>query len=329
MNIARKTILASTLVALGACAESPEANATAEAEASPVVDVDEERAELRGAGAGAALGPGAKTKLADVVAAENQVSTGDGRLFVTGDEGIFELVAGGAGVTKVTRAPKQDCKFGGIVESRGVLYANCYAFPDSFVYAAPLGGDVSFRRVFTLEGAPLANGLAADAGGRLYVASTLAGQIARLAIAPDDPFTITGREVWLDHSGPLTNGLKYQAGAVYWSDGGTIKRAVVRPDGRPGPVSTLVVALTVFDDLAVDAQGIVVADFLGGALRSYDLDGCFTGSTPFAFVGPSSVARAKGPAFEPGALIVTERGGNRVSLFEPSAALGATPSQSP
>jgi len=74
----------------------------------------------------------------------------------------------------------------------------------------------------------------------------------------------------------------------------------------------------VLDDLNVDREGILVADFLGGVLRAYDPAGQATAVSTVKFDGPSSVSRALGRAgFSSSAVVVTERNANRVSLYEP------------
>lgn len=258
-----------------------------------------------------------KTNLAAVTAAENQTYTTGNRLFVTGNDGIFEIVGNTKGsATIIQRAPKQDCAFGGIVEVSGVLYANCYEFTASHIYAAKIDASPSFKRVYSLKGTLLANGLTADDSGRLYMACTFNGKILRLTPSAENPLEITRVGTWLGQSGLFTNGIKYANGSIYWTNGPAVKRATLNADGSPGNQKTLLNALAYFDDLAVDNTGMAVADYTAGAIRSYDLNGNNTGTIATGLNGPSSVQQARAP-FPVGSLIVTQRGGNQVTLVTP------------
>lgn len=257
-----------------------------------------------------------RTTLAEVTAAENQTLTSDGRHFVTGDEGIYELTPDGkGGAIAVARTTTQDCKFAGIVEVGEVLYANCYASNDSSIYAAKRAPSPEFRRIHTLEaGTRLANGLTRDPQGRLYVASTYRGRILRLTLAASDPLTIANEALWLENTGALTNGLKYHAGQIYWTDGGEIKRAALNADGSAGAPQTFAAGGSLYDDMFVDPRGLLAADFIGGYVRAFGPDGKVLASTKVDLQGPSSILAA--PAFGAGAFVVTERSGNRVSLLK-------------
>lgn len=258
-----------------------------------------------------------------IAAAENLLFTSDGRLLVSADSGIFELVREPSGAYRsqplITDAP---CSMGGMVEYRGTLYANCYDFSDARLYAAALGATpLSFRAIHALPGVTLANGLASDDTGNLYVAATFLGQILRLRVSASDPFAISAQDVWLGNPGVFVNGLKYRGGSLYWTDFATIKSAVVRADGSAGRPRTLFSDWTIafYDDLFVDDASIVAASFLAGGLRTFDVRGWPTGNTRARVLdGPSSVLPSNGRLGLPsGALVVSERNAGRVSLFIP------------
>jgi hypothetical protein len=268
---------------------------------------------------GPSLGTGKYTVLASVIGAENQLFAG-GRLFITGDKGVYELRKNAAGTyDRVTLAPEQTspfCQFGGITELKGTLYVNCYGVTQSFIFAAALTATPSFRAIYTLDGTGFANGLTSDDSGRLYVATTFQDQILRLFPSPTNPFVIATREVYQKKSGVLTNGLAHHADSIYWTDTAVIKRNTV--DRAFATFKQVVVDAAYFDDLHVDASGILAADAGNNVLRAYSLAGKATGVSKQKFGGPSSVGRALGRAgFSQNALIVTERTGNKVSLFEP------------
>jgi hypothetical protein len=299
------------LVVLG-CAD-PEAGDEAEAEPSAL-------ASAALTNESATLCCGTRTTLVEgIPAAENLMISSDQRVFVTGDEGVYVLLRGNDGSLRADKLVAPDkCAFGGITELRGTLYANCYASPDSFLYAAPLGARPSFQRIATLSGITLANGLSADATSHLFVACTGQDKILQLTLSDASPLKIAKQEVWLQGSGLFTNGLKFHDSTLYWTDSIAINSARIQANGKPGRTRTLAARLTFFDDLFVDEQGVLVADWLGSALRSYGAFGVETGATTVELAMPSAVVRAKGRAgFSARALLLTEKGANRVALYEP------------
>lgn len=258
-------------------------------------------------------------KIASIVSAENQVYTSDNRLFVTGRDGIFEIIANPDGtIGTVERAPKQSCDFGGITEAAGTLYANCSGNGAAYIYAAKVNNNLSFKRIFTYKKwVILPNGITADASGRIYVAATFLGQILRLTPSPTDTLTFANTEVWRGGTGFATNGIKFFDNSIFWTDSVFVNRIVINADGKYGKQTrVLQAALTVLDDLAVNSNGILVADYLKGVIRSYDINGRSTGTVQAHFSGPSSVAWARAP-FPVGSIIVTERSGNKVTLVTP------------
>jgi hypothetical protein len=306
MKIARALLLAATAALLLHCAS-----------------VDDEHLELDSVEAaldnvGPSLGSGRYTFLATVIGAENQVFAG-GRLFITGDKGVYELRRNAAGTyDRITLAPEQKsplCQFGGITEVKTTLYVNCYGVTQSFIFAAQLTATPSFQSIYTLACNGFANGLTSDALGRLYVATTFQDQILRL-IPSADPLVIAQREVYQKKSGGFTNGLAHHAGSIYWTDALAIKRNTV--DREYATFKQVVADFAYFDDLYVDESGILATDAANNVLRAYSLAGKPTGVTTQKFGGPSSVGRALGQAgFGQNALIITERSGNKVSVFEP------------
>jgi hypothetical protein len=251
--------------------------------------------------------------------AENLLFTSDGRLFVSGDGGIFEIVQQGGAYQKVTRHGGETCKFGGLVEVNEVIYANCYDLnASSSLFAAQLTAAPVFRAITRLDGYQLANGLTADDEGDLYIGATFQGQILRLRPSASDPFTIASQDVFVASPGVFTDGIKFFAGALWWTNFTEIDKAAITSD-RAGRTENLANALTFFDDLYVDEAGILVADALNGTINSYDPRGAFDGATPAnTFDGPSAVLPAAGRLGLPAsALVITERNSGKVSVLEP------------
>jgi hypothetical protein len=262
--------------------------------------------------------------------AENATFSAEGRLFVTGGEGAYEIVREGAGFA-ARRIYDGVCNFTGIAERGGYLYATCQEGPllggTPLLLAGAVMGEVQLQVIHRFQQVGIPNGIAFDARGRLLVAdfTPLLGKIAVLRFDSGVPPRVAQEQVWHGMSHPLANGLKVFRDAVYLTDLSQIKRIPILEDGSAGRVSVLVTRVgTVFDDLHVDEQGISVADFYGGTLLSYSLTGRMRGQSPALFSAPSSITPARGPLLAPGTLVVTEKGelgeltstnGNRVSLY--------------
>jgi hypothetical protein len=294
------------LSSLGACAN----------ELEPLPPVDDQSAELAGA---RDLSRGKRRTLVDnVVAAENQLFTSSGRLFVSGDEGVFEVEKQGTRYSARKLSTSVTCQFGGLTDYAGTLYANCYDGTDSKLLGAKLTEAPQLQPIRALPGVGLANGLTHDDKGNLYVASTFDGTILRLQLDPTDPLKVSAQDTYLPNAGLFSNGLKFHAGKLYWTAFTTVKAVDIGPDGKPGPQKELGGAFTFFDDLYVDDSGILLDDFLGGKVLAFDSKIQFLNATPNStFNGPSSVQPAQGRlGLSNNAVIVTERGANRVSVFE-------------
>jgi hypothetical protein len=266
-----------------------------------------------------------ETLVTGITAAEDLLFSTDGRLFVTGNDGIYELRRDSSGTLQATNLhPGENCDFTGVVEIKDTIYSVCTDHTNSHVFAGSLAGSPatpSFRKIYELEGILIANEIAADAQGRIYVAATLQGLILRLQIAAD-PFTVWSQESWLSTvaaAGIAPNGLRYVDSSIYWTDslGGSVHQVQVLPDGSAGLVSGFGDPGQFFDDLYVNSDGtILVTSYLAGSLRAY-------GSLPFgslyaqtpanAFVNPADVLPALGRlGFSDRDLLVTDKGANSV-----------------
>jgi hypothetical protein len=270
----------------------------------------------------AALSGGrARPLVEDIPTAENLVFTSTGRLFVSSDGGIFEIVQDGSSYRSIPRHRGETCAFGGMVEVSGTLYANCYdqANTVSTLFAAQLSDAPEFRAIHQLPGIQLANGLTSDGTSNLYVAATFQGVLLRLQLSATDPFTIAKQDTLLPDAGLFANGIKFSGGALYWTSFTLILSAELKADGSISQPQAVAGAFTFMDDLYVDDSTILAADALGGSLRSFGPQGFENGSTlPGTFDGPSAVLPAAGRlGLAEDALVVTERNGGRVSAFTP------------
>jgi hypothetical protein len=265
-----------------------------------------------------------QTLVAGITSAENLAFASDGRLFVTGNDGIYELTRSSSlAVVASVLEPGGTIFFGGMAEIDGTLYVNAYtAALNSYLYAARLTPSPKFESIYELQTTGVPNGAAADASGRLYVSDTIGGTILRVTLDPKDPLKVIGQDIWLSRAQGILapNGLKIRGSGLYFTDGLTIKRVPILADGRAGIPVTLVSELTYFDDLYVDAVGILAANYLFGSLQGFSPYGRDVLDTASGvFNGPSAVLPAKGRlGFASGDLLVTEKGGNCVAVYHPS-----------
>ena len=298
------------LLALGACASDPEPQSSAVYAQDSALSATPD------------LSRGQRRTLCDgIPAAENQLFTSTGRLFISGDEGVYEITQQGAGHSSHKLQAEASCQFGGLTEHAGTLYANCYDMvnANSSLYAAPLTQAPALRVIHALPGVALANGLTSDEDGNLYVASTFDGTILRLQLEPGDPLKVRAQDTFIASSGLFSNGIKYFDGRLYWTAFTTLKNATLRPDGQAGLQRDLWADLTFLDDLYADESGFLLDDYLNGKVIGLNAAAQQHSATPNnTFDGPSSVEPAQGRlGLSAGALVVTERGGNRVSVYEP------------
>lgn len=257
-----------------------------------------------------------ETVVTGITAAENIMFSTTGRLYVSGDDGVFELVRDSAQKMVATvRATADSCKFGGMAEYANTLYAVCYDNIHSYLYAANETNGPVFEHIHTLENITTANGLASDGQGGLYTTTTMQGMILHLEVDENNPMLIKTQQPWLSYSGGLLpNGIKIHDSTVYWGDFGTIRRC---PLSQPTTLLIHFTGLTFFDDFYVDDDGILIADYLFGSVLAYSPTGRLLGGTlPFTFASPSAVIPAEGRlGFSHRDLLITEKGPGNVAVF--------------
>ncbi len=307
-------------------AGTPDAHPTPVAEsgvdtgtATPVADA----APLDG-GTGS-LGCSTRTTLVGgVTSAENLLFlSGTGRLFVSGDDGIFEVTRGtGASVSLTKLTPSATCKFGGMTQVGAVVFANCYDLSDSHLYAANVDETSMFDSLYDLPGVQLANGLTSDSLGQLYIASTFDGRILRLTLSASGPLKITDETDLGGLPTPFApNGIKQFNGSIYLTSGAELWKAGIPEADGGSDFKKLVTAPSYLDDLFVTESTIYVADFGGPAVLAYGLDGTEQGATPKGLLAnPSSVVPALGRlGLGQDDLVVTEKPADRVAVVHPCA----------
>ncbi len=262
-------------------------------------------------------------RLVPIPDAENLRFLPDGRLIVSGGQNVYEISGSLAEGYSARPLSSENCNFTGLAVNGGRLYANC---ADGRLFSAPLSGDLALAPTGAIAGACLLNGLATGPDGALYaVDSPLAPdctaqdpRILRLLV--DDAGAIVAQQDWLvgspagglafgtDNVLRFPNGLAVDGDRFYGTDGGSVYRVVRQADGSAGELQPLHFAGSVLDDLSLVPSGLLVADFGGGRILRLDADGRLVEAGEALFESPSAVRLGQGPLFEPGDVLVTEKG---------------------
>lgn len=259
---------------------------------------------------------GAPEKLLSLPQLENSLFTGNGRLFVSGQENLYEVFRDGEGYRATALLDGTGCS--GLAEDRGHLYALCGGSgPTDFsgLYAMPLDDpDASPEPVFELQDMSLPNGMVVARGALFVTDGPVASQpkIVRLALDPSDPTAVLGQTTWLDTLPDYPNGLAWDGEALYTTfyrpgGDGHVSRLGFDADGGFAERSDLA-ARGIMDDLIVAEDTLVVTDWQASALFQVGLDGVLRQETAAnTFAQPSSVVLAGPPLFDTTVLLVTER----------------------
>jgi hypothetical protein len=275
-------------------------------------------------------GCGERTVLLDIPGAENQLFTPEGRLFISSGSGVYEVTrdAEGAFAAALISA---DCGFTGLAQRGNLLYAVC---GNGGLYAGEVTAVPVLTKIFQFEGMCIPNGTALGPDGNLYVVDEPLNisppanclppdpKIVRLIVDPVDPMHILSQEVWvqgsplgqlhlgLDNVLRFPNGLVRQGNHFFGTDGGSIYRVDLMPDGSAGEVMPLFFEATAHDDLGLAGDdALVVADFFGGRILLLSQDGTLLQETDrLLFSFPSSARLGRPPMFAPDDVLVTETG---------------------
>lgn len=287
--------------------------------------------------------------------AENLVFTPDGRLFVTG-EMVWEIIRDGDDYQAVSLTEDMAAVYAGIICYKDHLFVVCSQDKngDAWLMRAALAEKPEFEKIFQLTGFTIANGMAVDRQGRLYIADeTLVntkGKIIRLSLTDDPaPEVIESSDtIWLSgkQGAQSPNGVTIIGDDLFFTNfdisnvfcfKSEIKKVSVAGD-HPGEVETVFsrrafLNSSLLDDLTSTYYNgkyfLVSADYLKGTIlvvEAYE-----TGqkkplyeTEDDKFAGPTSCIIGQGLGFGPMDLLVTEGGivsidpdtcfGNRLSI---------------
>ena len=287
---------------------------------------------------------GSQHSIAAVPLAENTAFSDDGRLFVSGGENVYEVLADAgsdSGYALRALSANHD-NFTGLAVRGGVLYAASF---EGLLYAAQLDTEQPALLPIHNLGMNAANGMSFDEHGALYIAngpfptsSAPDPRIVRLTFAAGSPMTVSTEADWLSAGLVAPNGLRVVGDTLYWSDSAPLAgalatlRAARIGDAAPSTPPRRVAdqARAIFDDFVPYESGFLAAGYWRGSVVQFVADGA--GRYRLAaetrrgrFANPSSVRPAVGPLFPEGGWLVTEKGaldgsseaGNQLSLFQP------------
>lgn len=282
--------------------------------------------------------------------AENSLYTPDGRLFITGSN-IWEIKQVGREYQGVSLTDNIDCQFNGIVHYRNHLFAVCSADEnkDAWLMRAELAETPQFEKIYQLTGFTIANGMAVDKSGHLYIADetiiNAKGKIVRLSLTNDPiPAVVeSSMTVWLtaEEGAQSANGMTIVGDTLFFGNfdvgatGGmitSIKRTIIIGDGH-GPVETVFErpalrnSSFIDDFTSIEIEGqtcLIAADYLKGTVFTVAAQG--TGqktplfeTDPDKFAGPTSCIVGQGIGFDREDLLVTEAG---VVSIDPNSNFG-------
>ncbi len=300
-----------------------------------------------GGGLGSAAAPasclsadcGSKQRLVDIPGAENLFFTDAGRLFVTGNDNIYELLSTSGGYVAQPRSAGTagGSGFGGIAQRGNVLYVN--VFDDGGLWAAELNDAPEFSLIHAM-GLASPNGLSDGPDGELYVVNgpliAAAGlpdpKVVRLRFAPEDAMQVVEQVDWLALPGLQPNGIARRGRSLFISASrllppslGLLLRVEIAADGQASEPEVLLEFNSIPDDLSVAGDALLLSFFSEGAIALLsDRGELLSRSAAQSFDSPSQLRMGRPPLFDPQDVLVTEKGlllanpssyGNALSIF--------------
>lgn len=271
--------------------------------------------------------------------AENILYASNGQVFVSGGTHVFEVRAAAGQSYTLRPLAENACNFTGLAERANTVYAAC---GDQSLYAMSLLGGTLLQKIHTLEGMSLPNGMAVGPDDCLYIVDgPLSGtalpspKVERVCLS-FDPLVVASQETWLDEGLELPNGIAaYGQGFVLTNStllppSSQVLWVGVDDQGLPTEPTMLYSRISIFDDLSVVGDHILVSDFAGGSVFMLNASGEVVQETAVqGFAFPSALQLVGPPQFQTGDILVSEKGilgdtqssfGNALTLFRQTPA---------
>ena len=288
--------------------------------------------------------------------AENSVFTPDGRLFLTGAN-IWEVKQNEEGYEALPLMEEDNNSYLGIAYYKNYLFAVCTVMNPygAWLLRAELTETPQFEKIFQLTGFTMANGMAIDKDGHVYIADetliNTKGRIMAMNLSDDDvpeviPDTL---RVWLsgEEGAQSPNGIVVHKDHLFFTNldiskltnmKASVRRVAINGEDH-GEIVTLFERRamrnsSIFDDLTSVVVGgdsyIIACDYMKGTVFGLE---AFAGpqQAPLyetdddTFAGPTSCIVGQGLGFKMTDLLVTEGGvvlidartnfGNRLSVI--------------
>ncbi|MFA5939335.1 MAG: hypothetical protein WC809_08265 [Sinimarinibacterium sp.] len=258
---------------------------------------------------------GSPRQLVDLPDLENVLVTDAGRVFVTGQQGLYEIHRNADGSYRATTL-SGGCS--GIMQRESWVYALC---TDAAGASAVMVFDANAAEpvpesIFTLAGMTLPNGLAAGPEHTLFVTDgpiAVEPKIVRLQLDPANPRVVLAQDTWLATRPDYPNGLAIRGKQLYTTlfnpttAEGEVARIDIRAGGSAGPIERIHTR-GIMDDLEVAGDTLLVTDWQSNRLFQIEFDGALVQETDaLSYSQPSSLAVAPAAWFDPPAVLVTER----------------------
>ncbi|WP_372878955.1 hypothetical protein [Spongiibacter marinus] len=280
-----------------------------------------------------------KQRILEIPGAENVFFTDGGRLFVTGNANIYEVVKESGEFRALPRSvgTAGGSGFGGMAQRGDTLYVN--VFDDGGLWAARLTEAPEFSLIHPL-GLTMPNGLAAGPSGELYVVNgplelglTLPDpKVVRVQFSASDAMQVVEQSDWLSLTGYQPNGIASVGRSLFITASrllppalGVLLRVDIAADGSAGEPEELFQFTSIPDDLSVAGDALLLSFFSEGAVAVVSQDGdLLSRSEPLSFDSPSQLRLGRPPLFEPTDILVSEKGllipnplpyGNALSLY--------------
>ncbi len=261
-----------------------------------------------------------KEQLVDLPQLENLHFTPGGRLFVSGQDNLYEITRAADGSFQATALFAGSAGCSGMSSRAELLYALCQSGSGPTDFSGLVALDLTHgaarpEPIFTLSGMTLPNGMVLAADGHLYVTDgpiAAEPKIVRLRIDPADPRHVLGQDTWLalplDYPNGLTLRGRELVTTLYGPALGQVAAIALGDDGSAGPLTRVHDRGRIMDDLSAHGDTLLVTDWQDGRVFQLDADGRLLRQTPpGTFAQPSAVEVGRPPMFRGDELLVTER----------------------